>query len=243
MRSWTSAPWVAVDTETTGVNPETDRVVTAAVVKYHDGRAVGTRTWLSDAGGVPVQAGATAVHGMTTEFVQREGRPAALVIAEVVAALVEAAEAGWPIVVMNAPFDLTLLEREAERHGVRSLFSASAPLVLDPRILDKHEDRYRKGQRRLVDLCRTYGVVHQGAHDAAADAVAACAVTAAILRRYSWLAGMPLGELHEQQVRWAADLQGSLRAHFSETPGKQSRVATVRTDWPVIPAARSGWAR
>ena len=26
-------------------------------------------------------------------------------------------------------------------------------LVLDPRVLDKHLDRYRKGRRTLTDLC------------------------------------------------------------------------------------------
>ncbi|MFD6935302.1 exonuclease domain-containing protein [Streptomyces goshikiensis] len=235
MRSWTFRPWLALDTETTGVNPETDRIVTAAVVKWHDDRPVRTRTWLSDAGGVPIQAGATAMHGITTEHAQAVGRPAAVVVAEITEALVAAAEEGWPVVVMNAPFDLTILEREAARYGINSLFSASVPLVLDPRILDKQVDRYRRGQRRLEDMCRTYGVVHGGAHDAAADAVAACEVTDVIVRRYSRLAELPLQELHDQQVVWAAEQQSSLREHFAATPGKESRVSTVRTEWPVTP--------
>jgi DNA polymerase-3 subunit epsilon len=137
---------------------------------------------------------------------------------------------------MNAAFDLTMIEREAERYGVESLFSATVPLVLDPRILDKQADRYRPGGRRLEDLCRTYKVVHGGAHDAAADAVAACAVTAAIARAYPWLADTAIEELHELQVGWAADQQANLREHFATTPGKTHLAASVRTDWPLIPA-------
>ncbi|MDH6189207.1 DNA polymerase-3 subunit epsilon [Streptomyces sp. CZ24] len=238
--TWTSGPLCGFDLETTGVRPEADRIVTAAVVSYDGGRPARTLTWMADPG-VEISPGATRVHGITTERARTEGQPAALVVAEVVAALVAAVETGAPLVVMNAPFDLTMLEREAERYGVRSLFSASVPLVLDPRILDKHVDRYRRGSRRLEDLCRTYGVVHGGAHDAGADAVAACAVTAAIAEAYPWIGKTPLEDLHEQQVRWAADQQAALRAHFASTPGKELRAASVSTDWPLAPSV--GWGR
>lgn len=238
--TWTFGPLCGFDLETTGVSPESDRIVTAAVVSYDGGRPARTQTWMADPG-VEIPPGATRVHGITTAQARAEGQPAALVMAELVAVLVAAVEAGTPLVVMNAPFDLTMLEREAERYSVRGLFSASVPLVLDPRILDRHVDRYRRGSRRLEDLCATYGVVHGGAHDAGADAVAASAVTAAIGDEYPWLGKTPLEDLHEMQVRWAADQQAGLRAHFASTPGKEYRAATVRMDWPLILPA--GWAR
>ncbi|MGW6391121.1 exonuclease domain-containing protein [Streptomyces sp. NPDC055103] len=238
--TWTSGPLCGLDLETTGVNPESDRIVTAAVVSYDGGRPARTQTWMADPG-VEIQPGASRVHGITTEQARAEGEPAALVVGQVVATLVAAVEAGAPLVVMNAPFDLTMLEHEAERYGVRSLFSASVPLVLDPRVLDKHVDRYRRGSRRLEDLCRTYDVVHGGAHDAGADAVAACAVTVALADEYPWIGKTPLEDLHEMQVRWAADQQAGLRDHFAATPGKEFRAASVRTDWPIVPSV--GWGR
>jgi DNA polymerase-3 subunit epsilon len=187
-----------------------------------------------------IPPGAAGIHGISTERARAEGRPAAEVVAEVIAALVAAVEAGQPLVVMNAPFDLTMLEREAERYGLYSLFSASAPLVLDPRVLDKHVDRYRRGQRRLEDLCARYGVVHGGAHDAGADAVAACAVTVALADEYPWIGKTPLPELHERQIGWAAGQQAGLREHFASTPGKAERAASIRTEWPLIPSVGLG---
>ena len=48
--------------------------------------------------------------------------------------------------------------------------------VLDPRVLDKHIDPYRRGGRKLTDLCAHYKVALDGAHSADADAIAACRV-------------------------------------------------------------------
>ena len=59
---------------------------------------------------------------------------------------------------MNAPFDLTLLDRELRRHRAASLshYLGQNPLrVLDPRVLDKHLDRYRKGRRRRPTCAST----------------------------------------------------------------------------------------
>ena len=178
----------------------------------------------------------TAIHGVTTQAARASGRPAAEVVGEVIESLINVIDAGMPLVVMNAPYDLTLLEAEAARYGLPSLYSARTPLVLDPRVLDKQVDRWRRGRRRLEDLCRTYGVVHGGAHQAGADAVAACEVTAAIAREHPELAALSLTELHERQTEWAAEQQAGLREHFATTHGKAHRAAGVRTEWPLIPA-------
>lgn len=74
MTCWYEGPLAAFDTETTGVDVETDRIVSAAVVVQD---AAGTRPrvsrWLVNPG-VPVPAGATAVHGLTDEHLQCNGR-------------------------------------------------------------------------------------------------------------------------------------------------------------------------
>lgn len=67
-------PLAAFDTETTGVDVETDRIVSAAVVVQDaPGARPRVSRWLVNPG-VPVPEGATAVHGLTDEHLQRNGR-------------------------------------------------------------------------------------------------------------------------------------------------------------------------
>jgi len=235
MTCWYEGPLAAFDTETTGVDVETDRIVSAAVVVQD---APGTRPrvsrWLVNPG-VPVPAEATAVHGLTEEHLQREGRWPSPVMEEIAKQLGEHAARGRPLVVMNAPFDLTLLDRELRRHRASSLdgWFASAPLrVLDPRVLDKHLDRYRKGRRTLTDLCAHYGVVLDGAHDAAADAVAAMDVVRAVGRRFATrLDRLTPAELHVLQTGWHAAQARGLQAWFARSGTEES----VDPAWPLRP--------
>jgi DNA polymerase-3 subunit epsilon len=235
MTCWYEGPLAAFDTETTGVDVETDRIVSAAVVVQD---APGTRPrvtrWLVNPG-VPVPETATAVHGLTEEHLQRNGRWPAPVMYEIAEELAEQAAMARPLVVMNAPFDLTLLDRELRRHRASSLdrwFQASALRVLDPRVLDKHLDRYRKGRRTLTDLCEHYGVTLDGAHEAAADALAALDVVRALGRRFATrLERLSPAELHTLQTTWHAAQARGLQAWFTKS-GTQE---IVNPDWPLRP--------
>ncbi|MEV0114637.1 3'-5' exonuclease [Streptomyces sp. NPDC050844] len=237
--SWHLGRLCGFDLETTGVDVEQDRIVTACVVQCGGNAPVQSATWLADPG-IDIPEGAAKVHGITTEHARAEGRPAAEVVEQVVTALVQVANHGIPIVAMNAAYDLTLLEREAERHGVTGLFASAVPLVVDPRVLDKRVDQYRRGGRKLEDLCRTYGVRLDGAHSADADAIAACRVAWRIARQHPEIGKASLDELHEAQVGWAREQAEGLAAHFRNTPGKESWADGVRTEWPLIPAPRAG---
>ncbi|MFJ5532167.1 3'-5' exonuclease [Streptomyces sp. NPDC093261] len=235
MACWYEGPLAAFDTETTGVDVETDRIVSAAVVVQD---APGTRPrvsrWLVNPG-VPVPAEATAVHGLTEEHLQHNGRWPSPVMEEIARELGEHAALGRPLVVMNAPFDLTLLDRELRRHRASALdrWFASEPLcVLDPRVLDKHLDRYRKGRRTLTDLCAHYGVALEGAHDAAADAMAALDVVRALGRRYAArLERLTPVELHTLQTGWHAAQARGLQAWFARSGSEE----VVDPAWPLRP--------
>ncbi|MER7757466.1 exonuclease domain-containing protein [Kitasatospora sp. NPDC097643] len=239
---WYTGPLASFDTETTGVDVESDRIVSAAlVVQLAPGAPVQTSAWLADPG-VPIPDGARAVHGITDEHVRAHGRPARSVVAEVTRALAAQALAGRPVVVMNAPYDLTLLDRELRRHHGLTLAEALGPaglLVLDPRVLDKHVDRYRKGRRTLTDLCAHYGVELTGAHDAVADATAALALTRTIGARYpAALGGLTAAELHLRQAVWHAAQARGLQSWFDRS-GTPER---VDLSWPLRPA-RCGCGR
>jgi DNA polymerase-3 subunit epsilon len=235
MTCWYEGPLAAFDTETTGVDVETDRIVSASVV-VQEGPAIRPRIsrWLINPG-VPVPASATAVHGLTDEHLQRNGRWPSPVVEEIARALAEQSAAGRPLVIMNAPFDLTMLDRELRRHRASSLdrwFESTPLLVLDPRVLDKHLDRYRKGRRTLTDLCAHYGVTLEGAHDAAADAMASLEVVRAVGRRFATrLERLSPAELHTLQSVWHAAQARGLQAWFAKSGSPEA----VDPAWPLRP--------
>ena len=233
MTYWYEGPLASFDTETTGVDVEQDRIVTASLVTQASAaEPVLRRDWVADPG-VPIPAGATAVHGLTDAWVAGRGRPPLVVLEEVALALAQTARLGLPLVVMNAPYDLTLLDRELRRHRGAALgqYLTGAPLlVLDPRVLDKHLDRYRKGRRRLTDLCEHYGVALADAHDAAADASAALELVRAIGHRHAGrLAELTPAELHLRQAVWHAAQARGLQRWFSASGSPE----LVDTSWPL----------
>ncbi|GHA80257.1 3'-5' exonuclease [Streptomyces termitum] len=236
---WYEGPLAAFDTETTGVDVEEDRIVSAAlVVQDAAGARPRVTRWLVNPG-ISVPEAATAVHGLTDDHLQRNGRWPSPVMEELGRSLAEQNAAGRPLVVMNAPFDLTILDRELRRHRASTLgryLEHTALCVLDPRVLDKHLDRYRKGRRTLTDLCAHYEVELAGAHDAAADATAALEVVRAVGRRFaSRLERLTPGELHGLQEAWHAAQARGLQAWFA----RQGTPETVDPSWPVRPELRT----
>lgn len=240
MTAWYEGPLCGFDLETTGTDPETARIVTACVAELN-GDEPGAVNWLADPG-IEIPAEVTAIHGISTEHARAHGRPTAVVVEEVIAELAAQAAGGTPLVIMNAPYDLTLLDREARRHGLKTLTDivGGELLVIDPKILDKEVSPRRGGKRKLTDLCRRYGVTLDGAHSADADAVAACRVARVLGARYRRLGRMSARELHAAQVGWAEQQAVELAAYFRRTPGKEEWADGVRTEWPLVPAPRGG---
>ncbi len=200
--SWTDGPLLGFDTETTGVDVTRDRIVTAAVV-LRDAAGTTVRTWLLDPG-VDIPAAATAIHGITTVHARAHGASPAVALDEIAHALTAALAAGTPVVAFNASFDLSLLDAELRRHGLRSLadrLGAAVSPVIDPLVLDRSEARYRRGKRTLADLCGVYRVAGTGSlHTADVDVVATLDVLAAIAGAYPHLRDLTPAALHAYQV-------------------------------------------
>ncbi|MFJ2675079.1 3'-5' exonuclease [Streptomyces sp. NPDC087525] len=231
--SWHLGRMTGFDLETTGPDPLTARIVTACIVQCGGGSPVDSATWLSDVDGEEIPTGASDIHGVTTDRARTEGAPLAQVVAELLAGLGQAIAAGLPIVAMNARYDLTLLDREAERYGLDPL--PTGPVV-DPFVIDKAVDKYRKGSRKLTALCEHYAVPIGDAHQADADAIAACRVAWRQATRHEQVARMTLTELHHAQVGWAGAQAASLQEYFR----KKDPTAVVEGAWPLIPRQRGG---
>ncbi|WP_324649646.1 exonuclease domain-containing protein [Georgenia sp. H159] len=201
MNTWATGPFLGFDTETTGVDPRHDRIVTAALI-MRDARGVRQRTWLIDPG-VEIPTAASDIHGITTDHARAEGAAPRTALEEIAAELVRAIAAGVPVVAYNACFDVTLLEHELARWQLPTLADrlgrAPGP-VLDPLVIDRALDRYRPGKRKLVDLCGHYRVeALDRLHTAEVDVLATLEVLDCLLRAFPELGVRTPEELHEWQ--------------------------------------------
>jgi DNA polymerase-3 subunit epsilon len=232
--SWHAGRLAAFDIETTGVNTESDRVVTAAVSVVGGGLAAEHHSWLLNPG-IEIPAGATSVHGITTERAQAEGRSPVEAIDEITGALADQLQEGVPVIAFNARFDLTILDREARRYGLLPLLDRvgglDGMLVVDPYVLDKQFDRFRAGKRTLSAVCQHYRVPFDEAHAANADALAAARLAFRLGATVPELRDIDLPVLHREQVGWAAEQAASLEEYFRQ----QGRAERVERAWPIVP--------
>lgn len=227
-----TTPWhrgrlLAWDLETTAPQPTEARIVTATIIELHNG-VVRTRQWLVDPG-VEIPEGAAAIHGITTEQARAEGMDAATAVQEIADELRAWSEAGLPVVAYNLAYDATVLDRELRRHHGRGLHDLQP--AVDPFVIDKAVDRFRRGKRTLTAACEHYGVRLDGAHDATADALAAARVAWALAERHPDVVQVPLGQLHAAQVGWKAEQAASLEDYFRRQ-GKDEHVSRA---WPITP--------
>jgi DNA polymerase-3 subunit epsilon len=256
--TWHRGPLTPFDTETTGVDVEADVIVTATVANIRPAAQTSVQSWLI-AVDHDIPEAATAVHGITTEHARANGKPAVEVLDLLAAELVQAMAAGVPVVGCNLAYDFTILDRELRRHRLPTLEDRLArPIgpVIDVFVVDKHVDPYRSGGRKLTDLCKTYSVRIDGAHDATFDAMAAARVAFRIAQMtalsvddlcevfrdrrrptevataFERLGRLSLAELHAGQVDWRREQCGNLRKHFD---AKGTKHDGIPGDWPLIP--------
>jgi DNA polymerase III subunit epsilon len=252
--AWWQGRLVGYDIESTSADPETARIVTAAIVAAGGSAATETLALLADPG-VEISEGATAVHGVTTEQARAGGQPAPVVIALILDTLAAHLRGGAPLCIYQARFDLTILDREATRYRLVPLQERVALRVVDGLVLDKHLDRFRRGSRKLDAVCAHRGATLDDAHDAASDALAAARLAwcigargevvrrvrnaedgrelAALKREWADVKG-DLDRLHAAQVRWAREQAEGLREYFAAN-GKTDEAASVSSAWPLMP--------
>jgi DNA polymerase-3 subunit epsilon len=195
------------------------------------GELIESRAWIADPG-IEIPEAAANVHGFTTERARAEGRPAAEVVPEIVERLGELFAEGTPVVAYNAAYDFSLLHHDAIRNGVTPL-DTPKPIV-DPLLIDKQVDTYRKGSRTLQAACDLYGVDLGSAHDSEADSVGAGRVFKALQAKFPSAPEMLLSpdELHDAQIGWAK-AQAESFAKWLATKGETSRRVGDGI-WPVF---------
>ena len=228
MLSWHELPRASFDLETTGRDPQQARIVTASIILVDgSGSIMSHHEWLVDPG-VEIPAEAAAIHGVSTETARRDGISAAEAVRQISAVLADTFAAGIPVLAFNAAYDFTVLAREAERHGL------TAPVphpVIDPYIMDKQADRFRRGKRTLTAMAEHYGVAFENAHTSAADVLATLSVGAAVANAFPVMA-QEAAVLHSLQVQWAAEQAASFQAYLR----RRDPEAVIDGTWPLKPA-------
>lgn len=216
------------DLETTGVDVETARVVTAHIGLLDEhGEIVHGRYWLLDPGG-EIPAEASAVHGISTELAREKGMDAAGGIAAIVDQLRRLFARGVPVVAYNAPYDFSLLDREARRHGIEPLDSPGP--IIDPLVIDRAVDKFRPGKRTLTVTADHYGIVLTDAHDAGADAIAAGRLAQALVRRHTEHLAIDAAELHRKQIGWCREQAADFQEYMRRVRDPDF---TASGDWPL----------
>lgn len=209
---------IGFDTETTGVDNTTARIVTAALVNNNNGK-VNEKEFLINPG-VPIPPEAAAIHGVSTEHAEKHGMDPKPILDKIARTLEKADK----ILVYNAIYDLPLLDHELERHGYKKLDSELKHKVIDPYILDKHFDKYRKGKRTLGVTAEHYGVTIVGdLHNATTDVHTTMKLYEAMKIKYPAIKNFTGKDMYDLQKnaywKWATG--------FNKFKGKE----IVNTDW------------
>lgn len=165
-------PLAVLDLETTGTDPQVDRIVEVSVLRITPDGVVDHHTRRLNPG-IPIPPDATMVHGITDADVAHEP-PFERVAADLLEFLDGCDLCGFNI----KRFDLRLLFAEFKRAG--------RVLPMDDRaIIDPLEIFHQYERRDLAAALRFYcGQEHEQAHSAAGDVLATVAVLDAMLARY-----------------------------------------------------------
>lgn len=230
---WSSGPLLGLDTETTSVDPETARIVSAALV-LDDSRT--GKQWVKDwliSPGVDIPLEATAVHGISTEHAEQHGGPPGEALRGIVSAfaLIRQEYGPIPLVMVNAAYDLTILDRENRRHDVSDGLTLELP-VIDTLVCDRALDKYRRGRRTLTATAAAYGIAISGAHTAAGDVLCAINLARAMGARYPRFGSADVWRLQTMQRVAASDWA----AHFQEYRRKSDPGFVCEGSWPFKPA-------
>jgi len=213
--------YIALDIETTGLDPERDRITEIGAVRFRaDGTELETfETLINPGREIPFFV--EALTGVTNEAVRGARR-----VKDVAPELLRFV-GDDPVVGQNINFDLGYLRREGVTLGLRSIDTAQLSRILMP----------AKQPRNLADLAASLGVEAPVHHRALADARTAAAVFIGLKRRVDALPGTARDQLARlvslDDLALAEVIGGD---EWSNTPAAELHLPTVRqgVDYPVI---------
>jgi len=196
---WREAKLAVIDLETTGLSPDTDRVIEVGIAFFDQGALSSRRNWLINPG-IPVPPEARAVHQINDDELAT-----APFFGEVFSEICEFLRDSIPVA-YNASFDFSFLKAEINRLSSGAARPSSLPIPLQPQtvwidpLVWAREIHANEKSKKLVDVCSRLGIELKEAHRAAGDAEATGKVLFALAPQ------MPItyGDLIRLQKQYAA---------------------------------------
>jgi len=171
---------LVLDTETTGLDVENDRVVQLGAVYWKAGERLGKRRSMLVNPGIPIPQGAEKVHGIGDAQVA-SAPDFAQVGARLARHLADGPDGSGPPALCGynaVSYDIPLLNAEFARHGLSVRIDPGQ--VLDPIVFVRWHHRGWRF-RKLEVVAQQYGFTLRDAHSAAADAEATAEVMSAMM--------------------------------------------------------------
>ena len=214
---------VVIDSETTSAQPEEARVVTAFLGLWdsEEDRFVQYLDFLVNPG-VDIPEEASAIHGITTEQASKGMDPVEFLE---LFHYVAHDWAEYPHVLYNAPYDLSVLNAELERYGYTA-FDWTKRQIIDPLVLERHFNKYKKGKKRLMDVAEQRGITLDESRLHSADYDAEVTARVAVQQIAEW--GMPT---NEEQAEWHREWAESFQAYMRWVKNDPELVIDPR--WPM----------
>jgi DNA polymerase-3 subunit epsilon/CBS domain-containing protein len=204
-------PAVALDLETTGLDPRTDRIVQVAAIAMLGPKILeAPRLERLVDPGVPIPPGATAIHGLGERELAGAPRFAGLATA-----LVELLQ-GRVVVGHRVAFDLAVLRHEAARVGIPWY----EPPMLD--VAQLFASLQPAHDLTLEAVAAALGVTIQRRHTASGDALAAAQIFSRLLARLRDLDVRTLAEAQSFAARRSNLAQDEMEAAWQARPRQAS---------------------
>lgn len=150
--------FIAIDVETTGLDPYQDKVIEIGAVKYQGDKVVAEFSELVDPG-IYISRQAENIHGISNEKIK--GKPGFGVLASSLLEFLSDAT----LVAHNASFDISFLNEELKKAGFDEIQNPVVDTLNMARVSFKGKKSYS-----LQNLAREYGINTGNAHRASDDA-------------------------------------------------------------------------
>ena len=167
-QDWREAEIVALDLETTGLNPEKDHILSLGMVRLHHGCIHLNSAWhevVQVEGAIPEAA--AVIHHITDDRAAA-GRPLSELLPTLLAQL-----AGKVLLVHYSRIEQTFLDAACRRlYGAPFIMPIIDTLRMAHRLLELRNHTIQPGNLRLFNLRPLYGLPQYKAHNALYDALA-----------------------------------------------------------------------